>query len=178
MKFIYLIIIVIGVQSSLFGQSFKVSAYTSPLISNYEIERENDNQQELKVYFGFSGGVIFEYHLLKRLNIGTGVTYSYLRGKFYTPCYCGHTMDRNIEIRNSISTHNLEIPFIINLRLNQNESKFFYLQSGIALNWLMSAKRIVESETDFLNGSEFTYEEIVDESFSLQNKNNNSIGSS
>ena len=162
---------------SLYGQSFKFSTYVSPLVSNYKIESDQIVQDELKIDLGFSTGFNSDYVFTKYFSMGTGIAYYFLRGEFYTPCFCGHTMDRNILTRNILSTHNIEIPLYLKLRLSKNENRFFYVQGGVAMNWLVSARRTVELETDFLNG-EYINEEIAEETFYLHNKGNNSRGSS
>lgn len=179
MTFAYLILPAIFCSVSSYGQSFQISGYVGPVISNFKTDFHQIVQDELKIDLGFSTGIAFEHYMTRNLALGTALMYNYLQGEFYTPCYyCVSTADRIISTRNKISTNNLEIPLFLKLRLSKNENKYFYLQSGIAMNVLISARRIVEIETDLLNGSDIINEEIADESFSLLNKKNKSIGSS
>ena len=151
------------------------SFYKSSNIEAYPIKWINP----IRYYFDFGGSVGYklEYYLPKTLSFGTSFEYLLTRAELYTPCYCAHTMDRTVSIRNQISAHSIDVPVFFKLKTNKKENHFSYFQGGIGLSWLFNAHRKVEIETNFLGGpKDYIREHISDRSFSLQNNNSNGLG--
>lgn len=161
------------------AQSLKYSAFLAPNFSVYTSEVLFQKAEPTLKYwdFGASSGFIAEYYFPKFFSVGTSIEYFLTRAELYTPCYCVHPHDRTVSIRNLISTHSIDVPIYFKLRTNKNENRFTYIQSGIGLSWMFSAHRKVEIETNFLGGpKDYIREQVSNESFSLQNNNENKLG--
>jgi hypothetical protein len=164
------------------AQSITHSVFLAPNFSFYASSNSevypNKGMKSINYWnFGAVAGYRMEYYFPKIFVVGTSIEYLLTRAELYTDCYCFHTMDRNISIRNFITANSIDAPIYFKLKTNKNENRFTYVQSGIGLSWLFNAYRNVKSETDFLNNKEPLRTQIVNEPFSLQNNNSNKLGS-
>lgn len=176
-----LIIIITLLPLCVKSQSVKHSVFLAPNFSFYASSNsEGYPNKAIKPInywnWGASAGYKIEYYFPKTFAVGTSIEYLLTRAELYTDCYCFHTMDRNITIRNLITANSIDVPIYFKIKTNKNENRFTYFQSGIGLNWLFNAHRKVESETDFLNNKEPLRTQIANESFSLKNNNSNELG--
>lgn len=162
------------------AQSLKYSAFLSPSFSVYTSEVLFEKAKPALKYwsFGASSGFIAEYYFPKTFSVGASIEYFLTRADLYTPCYCVHTADRTVNIRNMIATQSMDVPVLIKLRINKKTNHFTYLQSEFGISWLFYAHRNVEIESRFPGGfkSKYIREQISNESFSLQNNNGNKLG--
>lgn len=179
MKKLFIIITLLPLLAQ--SQSVRHSVFLAPDFSFYASSNSeaypNKGIKPINYWgVGALAGYKIEYYFPQTLAIGTSIEYLLTRAEFYTDCYCVHTMDRNIWIRNLITANSIDIPIYFKIKTNKSENHFTYFQSGIGLSWLFNAHRKVESETDFLNNKEPLRSQIANESFSLNNNSSNNLG--
>lgn len=178
MKKLFLIISILPILVE--AQSLRYSAFIAPNFSIYTSEVLFQQTKPAFKYWGFgaSSSFIAEYYFPNFFSVGTSIEYLLTRAELYTPCYCVHTADKTVNIRNMIATQSMDVPVFIKLRTNKNVNHFTYLQSEFGISWLFYAHRNVEIESSFPGGSKSKYirEQISNESFSLQNNNDNKLG--
>ena len=161
------------------AQTFRHSVFSGPNFSYFTsddswIGASGDDLSFEYWGVGFDGGYNLEYHFTKYLIIGSSIYFSSLNAKFNNHCYCVHTYDHTVYIKNSVSTHNIDIPLFFKLKTNKSNYTFFL--GGFGLNWLFSAYRKVDFVRDYLGKEEQYFTKLVGEKIILQNRSNNQFG--
>lgn len=176
MRSLFLIFIFIPLLGN--AQQIRQSAFiAAPAYSLFNSSSSEVLPTPKKGSLGAGAGYSIEYYLPKTISFGSSIEYYFTRGNFYTPCYCVHTLDKTVRIRNNISTHSFDIPLYLAARTNRDENRSLFFKTGIGTSILVNAHRVVESEVDFLNGAPVERVEIKRGNFQLRNDNNNILGS-
>lgn len=172
-KFIF-IIFLISTSAISYTQEINHSVYIAPNFT-YKPQHKHKTFE----YKPFSGSFAYqiEYLFKKTFGVQSAIGYNFTKNNLFSEChFYGTIFGGMCIIQNSISSHSLDIPLIFKFQSKKQNPTF--ITGGLGFSWVFySYLNIYRRESaDLLELKDLPKVKLLSESFSLNNKYDNSFG--